>query len=451
MLALSKKIGAAAQTPSWFKGSFHQQTDFIKDPALLKAAQCTRRAGKSYGMGIYLCKEAWENPGVSVLYIALTRDSAERILWRDVLKTINRTLDLGATFQETKLTMTFPNGSIIYLLGADAKPDEMDKLLGQKFKLAVIDEASKYRIDLHRLIFDVLKPAMADYRGQIALIGTADNFVNSMFAQITRGKVPGWSVHKWSAMDNPHMKRQFTEEIEEFKSKDPDVVNQAWFIQNYMGQWVVDTRALVYQYDPKDLVSTVPELSTYCLGIVLSYSGQSAFAVIGTSPKHREAYIVEAYKKPETDLYLVIETAIRLQHAYNFSSIVCVDASDRLADEIRRRFPISVETVNEKDKSALIQIFNAELSKNHVKVLKSNTDIINEWSSIIKDDKASRGTIREHPACPNQAASAALYAWSKCFNYGFSESQLSDDPIDAYWDELAEDINQDQGRPFHDF
>jgi hypothetical protein len=395
-------------------------------------------------MGIYLCKEAWENPGVAVLYVALTKDSAMRIMWRDVLKTIDKAMGLGAKFNESQLTMGFPNGSILYLLGADAKPDEMNKLLGQKFKLAVIDEASKYSIDLHRLIFDILKPAMADYRGQIALIGTADNFVNSMFAQITRGKVPGWSVHKWSALDNPHMKKHFLEEIEELKAKDPNVEEQAWFIQNYKGMWVVDTRALIYTPSDRDVITDIPTsrtATTYYLGIVLSYSGWSAYSVIATNSQWREAIVVEAYKTPQTDLYLVLETAIRLHNTYNFSSIVCVDASERLADEVRKRFPIVVETVTEKDKPALIQLFNAELGRNNIKVLRQCTDLIEEWSTIIRDDKAAKGVYREHPACPNQTASATLFAWSKCYNYGYSPSPGSDDPVDEYWQELEQKLD----------
>jgi hypothetical protein len=388
-----------------------------------------------------MCKEAWENPGVSILYIALTRESAERIMVKDVLKVINRDMRLGCKFQDQKLTMTFPNGSIIYLVGADAYEDQMNRLLGQKYKLVFLDEASKYRINVQHMIFDVLKPAVADYEGTIAMIGTSTNYINSYFANVTRGKISGWNTYKWSATDNPHMKRQFDAEIEQLKLANPEVEHEAWFRQNYLGEWVVDTRSLIYQYDEGNLITELPSLSfTYTLGIVLSYSGYSAFTVCAYSPKAREAFIVEAYKIESTDLYRAVEEAMRLQDRYTFSAIVCADVSKKLTQEIRERFPLSVEDSLDKDKPALMRVFISELKQNNIKVLDGNTDIVNEWDSILKDEK-SRKDLREHPLCPNYVATSALYAWTKCFNHHYLEEAISDDPNDRYWEEKAETIN----------
>jgi len=44
---------------------------------------------------------------------------------------------------------------------------KVQKLLGQKFVLAVMDEAQACTIDLRQLVYGVLKPAMADYRGTV--------------------------------------------------------------------------------------------------------------------------------------------------------------------------------------------------------------------------------------------------------------------------------------------
>jgi len=56
------------------------QTAFISDPAKLKVVLCTRRSGKSYGAVLYLYQRAYETAGASCLYIALTRDSAKKIM-----------------------------------------------------------------------------------------------------------------------------------------------------------------------------------------------------------------------------------------------------------------------------------------------------------------------------------------------------------------------------------
>ena len=163
---------AIKELPQFFTGDFKVQQDFISHPARLKALFCTRRFGKSYTGGLYLVKEAYENPGVSCVYVALTRESASRIMIKDVLKPINKRFKLGMKFNKTTLTCTLPNGSVIYLGGADNTEDEMDKLLGQKYKLGIVDESASYTIDLRKLIYGALKPAMADLNGTIVMLGT---------------------------------------------------------------------------------------------------------------------------------------------------------------------------------------------------------------------------------------------------------------------------------------
>ncbi len=186
--------GAATQRAvDILKGTFAQQRAFIEDPAKLKWALCTRRAAKSYSDGLALAKAALDRPDVSCLYIGLTRESAKRIMWKDVLKAINRCHKLGIQFNESELSAKFPNGSVIYLVGADSNEDERQKLLGQKFVLVVIDEAQAFGIDLRQLVYGVLKPAVADYRGTIVLTGTPGNLIKGLFFDVTNGREACWA------------------------------------------------------------------------------------------------------------------------------------------------------------------------------------------------------------------------------------------------------------------
>ena len=75
----------------------------------------------------------------------------------------------------------------IYLVGADSNEDERQKLLGQKFVLVVIDEAQAFGIDLRQLMYGVLKPAVADYRGTIILTGTPGNLIKGLFFDQRQG------------------------------------------------------------------------------------------------------------------------------------------------------------------------------------------------------------------------------------------------------------------------
>jgi len=129
------------------------------------------------------------------------RDSAKKIMWKDVLKPISRQLMLNARFNETELTATLTNDSVIYLLGVDSAEEEKKKLLGQKYKLVVIDEAASFSVDLNELVYGVLKPSVADYRGTICLIGTPGNVKRGLFFDLTQGQDPS-AAGTWSGRDS---------------------------------------------------------------------------------------------------------------------------------------------------------------------------------------------------------------------------------------------------------
>src|SRR4051812_16801381 len=80
---------------------FEKQAAFIEDKNSLVAGFCTRRAGKSYSIGLKLCNNALAFPGVSQIYIALTRESAKRIMIKDVLNVISKEHQLNIKFNKT--------------------------------------------------------------------------------------------------------------------------------------------------------------------------------------------------------------------------------------------------------------------------------------------------------------------------------------------------------------
>src|SRR5258708_8579085 len=141
---------------------FPEQTAFIDDSAPLRTVLCTRRAGKSYGAGLLLFKTAEERSGSVCLYVALTRTSAKRIMWAPILKKIDSAYGFGVEWNKTELSATLPNGSVIYLIGADSDERERDKALGQGLALAIVDEAVNLSTDHLDPLFRTLKPPVPD-------------------------------------------------------------------------------------------------------------------------------------------------------------------------------------------------------------------------------------------------------------------------------------------------
>lgn len=411
--------------PAFFDGKFKLQEDFISHPSKFKALFATRRFGKSFTSGMYLCKEAYENPGVSVLYIALTRESAKKIMFKDVLKPLNRKFNLNMRFNETTLTCTFPNGSMIYLMGVDSGEDEKDKILGQKYKLAVIDECASYNIDLRALVYGTLKPAMADLGGTIVMVGTPGNLTKSLFFDITTGKEPGWHVVKADTKDNPYMADKWRKEIEELTQNQPYIVETPMFKQMYLGQWVVDLEALVYKFDEnKNLVTELPKYLNgdwqYMLGVDLGYEDDSAFVVVAFHEHDKNLYVIDTYNRKKMDITDVANKIKELKYKYPIHKVVIDGANKQAVEEIQKRHSIPLITADKKGKEDFIEILNSELILGNIKLLKGGAEpLIDEWASLVWKEKGGKIVIpkEENPSCSNHLSDACLYIWRFTYQY----------------------------------
>ncbi|NJM09705.1 MAG: hypothetical protein HC883_02065, partial [Bdellovibrionaceae bacterium] len=226
---------------------FPKQRAFVEDPGRYLAALCTRRAGKSNGLGFRLYRAALKYPGSISPYIALTRSSAKNIMW-PVFREINERYGLGAEMVESTLEIKLPNKSVIALFGADMK-NFIERLRGPKYPFAAVDEAQAFRNHIHSLVDDILTPAVSDYPdGAIALTGTPGPVAKGLFHDITEGKSGGYSVHKWSVLDNPYLPnaREFIEDLKKRKGWTED---NPTYLREWRGQWVTDIDALVYKYE----------------------------------------------------------------------------------------------------------------------------------------------------------------------------------------------------------
>lgn len=417
--------------------NFPQQTQFILDPSKLKALFCTRRAAKSYTGGLYMVKECLENPGVNCLFIGLTRATAEGIVWKDILKDIDRRNDLRISFNQSKLTATFPNGSVIWVTGVDADEDEMNKLLGKKYKLVVLDEASMYSVNLNQLVYGVLKPAVADERGTICMMGTSSNLIKGLFYDITNGREPGWKLHSWTAYDNPYVAKQWTQEIEDIKRDRPLFMETTLFKQWYLNEWVVDEDKLVYKYrDGHNDYVSLPYYPygqwNYVLGVDLGYHPDpSAFVVCAFHENDSLLYIVEAYKKLEMDITDVANKIKFYLGRYPLIYKVIIDNSAKQAvEEMQKRHGLSLTPAEKQGKSDFIELMNSEFIQGHIKVNRLlSTDLIEEYGSLVWKLDGDKIFIprKENEACANHLTDAALYAWR--YTYAFL-SQKHKEKID---------------------
>lgn len=425
---------------------FKVQNNFINDKAQLKAGLCTRRAGKSFGIGKGLTQKALTYPESVQIYIAKTRDSAKRIMM-PVMRDIDRKFKLQMKLNKSDLSYTFPNGSIIYLIGMDSDERQRNKILGQSFLTAVIDEAAFFETDLNALVYEHLLPCISDYGedGQIILISTPSDITRGLFYDITTGVEKGWSLHNWSTFDNPYNADQFKRQIEMLKKNKPGVEDTPFFKRMYLAQWVIDLESLVYKFRrSRNLLHLVPDFSdepekwTHILGVDLGFNDDSAFVVMAFHSNNPALYVRYAYKKAEMIVEDVANEIKHLQAKFPVDIVVCDPASKQVVEEIIQRYDIDIISAQKSDKKEFIELLNSEMTTSAIKIYEDAcTDLIDELTTLVwhPDKKAMRKWI-EHPACPNHLCDALLYGWRYCYPYMFRPVELKpsvDDDMDKFW------------------
>lgn len=447
------------------EAAFEQQIKFIKDPQRLKALFCTRRAAKSYTGGIYLISEALKNPGCNCLYLALTRDTAKGIIWKDILKDLNRKYNLNMQFNGTALTATLPNGSVIWVTGADADEDEMNKLLGKKYRLVVIDEASMFSVNMRQLVYGVLKPATADQRGTICILGTSSNITRGLFYDVTNKKEPGWTLHEWTAFDNPHVAQQWQEELDDIAHNRPLFMETALFKQWYLNKWVIDEDALVYKFlRERNELKELPQFDLpfhYILGIDLGHSPDpSAFVVAGYNDQSPLLYVVHSEKHLNMDITAVANKIKELDKKYNFDARI-IDGSMKMAiAEMNSRHNCNVIPADKQGKEHWINLLNSDLIQARIKILPPAEDLKKEMESLVweTDNGKIRIPRKEHASLANHECDAFLYLWRYTHPYLYSKPMLPE-KIDMtkqeYWEpkhlqNLSDQIKREQNpNQFH--
>lgn len=385
---------------------------------------------------------AIEFPRTKHLYLALTRDSAKRILWDDILKTICRELRIKAKFNETELSVRFENGSIIYLLGADAKQEEQDKLLGQKYKTVVVDEAASFRTDLRRLIYKTIEPATIDGDGTIMMIGTPGDFIGPpgedrhMFYAVTSGSKRGepstdneengrgydWVSFRWNTFDNPHMSEKWRTALEQKLERIPHFDETVEYKTEWLGEWCIDVTKLVYRFiEQRNLIEKPPEdLTSYTIGIDLGFEDATAFHVWGWKPFDDRLYGVETVKKRKITLDEVNLELRRLMRKYPRARLVVDGANKQGVEHLRKVYKLPLRIAEKQGKLDFIRHMNTDLITGRIQVTPTGCkELVAEWVALIWDDRTRIPT--EKDGCDNHAADAALYGWRDALHFIKSE------------------------------
>ena len=210
------------------------QDTVANDSTRFRVVVAGRRFGKTHLSIRELCYHAKE-PDKEVWYVAPTYKMARQIVWR---KLKNKLQDLNwiTKTNETELTITLRNGSVISLKGAD----NYDSLRGVGLDFIVLDEFAD--IDPEAW-YETLRPTLSDKQGRALFIGTPKGIGN-------------WAYNIYqNTLDNPTWKSYSFTTIEGGQVPDSEIeaarldLDERTFRQEYLATFETFSGRIYYGFD----------------------------------------------------------------------------------------------------------------------------------------------------------------------------------------------------------
>lgn len=354
-------------------------------------------------------------PGVTIVYIGLTRRTAKALAWAELIR-LNHRFRLGITFNFSELTAKLANGSVIICTGAHDSA-AIEVLRGGKYALVYVDECASYGSHFETLIQDIIQPALTDLRGTLALIGTPGAACTGYFYDRTqKADAFGFSSHHWTILDNPFVPHA----AEELAKERAD---NAWTEQNptlrreWYGEWVRSLDSLVYRFDSdRNTFTEFPGEGTWAnvLGVDLGFNDAFVISVVRYSFDEPKALVVDTFSRTGATPSMWAEWVDAYAKQYEPTAIVA-DAGGlgkAIVEEMKDKWHLPVKAAEKQKKPAYIELLNGDLESGRLKIHSTLTGLRDQMLTLQWD--AAKPGIKENEDYPNDLCDATLYAWREC-------------------------------------
>jgi len=439
-----------------------KQRHFVFDPSSRVSCVVGRGGGKTIAMLLRLIRRMVGRTDANCLFIAATRQSAERLVWRDLKRLIGESLHMsGASFSESDLVCELPNGARLMLFGCDDKAD-IQKLRGITYHEVGIDEVASIKKELlEELLLEVIGPRMV---GAMCLIGTPGKRLEGMFYDATR---PGsdqhrpwserdqpeyagwdkWSSHSWSIEDGVEAGIQAMVEINEVqlaeKARNGWSDSNPYWLRERKGQWAADASMNVYvfrphlddgtewnQWTPTLLPNGFAKLPDafndwgYGIGIDVGFKDAFALEIFAFSYSDPSRTLYHVYEIYRTRMYANAIAKLLLGDDLNhekpggiIGAIGWPDAmvgdfagsGGALLAELQMVYGITIKAADKpyRYKDNAIELGNSDLYDGRIKIMKGSK--LAEEMSALQWVQDAQGKRKENPSQANHACDAWLY------------------------------------------
>ena len=270
-----------------------------EDPHRFRICISGRRFGKTM-LAINELAKYSTKPKQRCLALYSTYGQAKNTIWNE-LKDRLLAVNWVKKINESELTITLKNDSIIYVKSADNR----EALRGSKYNFIVLDEAA----DLHRDVWSTIcRPMLADTQGHALFIGTPKGKGSWLYdLYVKAGAERDWNTHTYRTIDGGWVT---AEEIEAAKRD----LSEREFRQEFLAEWQDYSGIIYHAFDEANMKTDdfpIEELRTLHIG--MDFNGSPMSAVIG--------YI------NQNKLHIFDEIEIYQSNTYE------------MIDEIKRRYP----------------------------------------------------------------------------------------------------------------
>lgn len=393
------------------------QLAVLNDTARRKCLLAGRRGGKTHVANAGLIEAVGKHPGSVALYLSLTGKQARNNLWPQLLG-YNARYPIGLEPSGATMTAKHLNGGTIEISGADAE-NAVERLRGRAYSRVIIDEAASFSpAGLEYLCDEVLGPALADYEGDLWLVGTPGAILAGYFYERTEGS-KRWPTYRCTMRDNPFFAGRADRLMAEAQAERGWTPQTPAYLREYEGLWVRDTTSLVFDYDPaRNAAGRAPDGAQYVIACDLGTSAKretTAFVVMAYA-RGKGATAVHAKRHGLLCPSDVGAELARLVTEYDPHAIV-MDQGGLGAgyiEEIRRRFRIPIKPAQKQNKLGYVDLLNGDLRKGQLRVVPETcADLVGELTVLQWHESREQYDDRFADHC----CDAFLYAYRECQHY----------------------------------
>lgn len=284
------------------------QNNIANTNSRFKVVCAGRRFGKTFLSLREICYRARE-PNKDIFYITTSYRAAKMIMWKPLR---NRLQDLrwAKKINESELSIQLINGSTISLKGAD----DPQKLRGAALDYCVIDEGAECKLE--ELWGEIVRPMLADRRGDALIIGTPKGKSNTFYDMWQFANEPenlDWRAWQYTTLDGGFV------DASEVEAARVDM-SESQFRQEFMASFEDSAQRCAWAFDRETMTVPAPKQpNTDHIFVGVDFNVTPLCAVVGT--------------RSEDTLTIIDEIQL-------YSS-----NTDEMAQELRRRYPHSNITV----------------------------------------------------------------------------------------------------------